>query len=488
MGSDKTIYIQCTSHTVAFVTMGLGENEKKAGNSCQILLGGFAGSGPNGSFFETPGWVDKEKPPGMTSQTEAVAPPGWWIKLVTGYFLFLSPNLVWLTIALIDYFFFPYDYEAAKSLTNLTWVMNRFFVNFGITFGFFGFWHVVLYILNWSERPFQPNRRYKASKVIHNMWYTFLGVVQYTIWEAIYVHCCATNKIPFMTDQEAAQSPYNFFIFFIAAFWVPMYREFHFYFAHRFIHISAMYKYIHSLHHRNTDIEPFSGLSMHPIEHLYYFSCLGPSFLVYTTPFAFMWNGVHLLISPAASHSGWEDHFQSDQYHYLHHRFFECNYGTSGTPFDKMFGTFRDKLKETGTSYRGGSEEEKTDAKTAAAHDAKASLTTPPDAGFVIYMGVNCSIWAILWLAVRQEYQLHTINPHYLALLVSAGPVVLAQVMANLTENTKRSMFYPFHKDGWKVISGHAFISSLVCIGPVYAMVHMLLSQPGQSIYFWLRG
>ena len=59
---------------------------------------------------------------------------------------------------------------------------------------------------------------------------------------------------------------------------------------------------------------------MHPLEHLYYFSCLGPSFLVYTTPFAFMWNGVHLLISPAASHSGWEDHFQSDQYHYLHHR------------------------------------------------------------------------------------------------------------------------------------------------------------------------
>ena len=31
---------------------------------------------------------------------------------------------------------------------------------------------------------------------------------------------------------------------------------------------------------------------------------------MFATPFAFMWNGVHLLISPAASHSGWEDHFQ----------------------------------------------------------------------------------------------------------------------------------------------------------------------------------
>merc|ERR1711973_712258 len=424
----------------------------------------------------------------MTSQAGAVAPPGWWVKLVTGKFLFFSPNLVWLTIASLNYFLFPYDYEAARSLTNYNWIVERFLVNFAITFGFFGFWHVVLYILNWSERPFQAGRTYRVGKVVHNMWYSSLGVLQYTVWEAIYVYCCATNRIPFMSDQEAASSPKNFLIFCLAAFWVPLYREFHFYFAHRFIHISALYKYIHSLHHRNTDIEPFSGLCMHPLEHLYYFSCLGPSFLVYTTPFAFMWNGVHLLISPAASHSGWEDHFQSDQYHYLHHRFFECNYGTSGTPFDKMFGTFRDKLKETGPStYRGGSEE-KVDTKTASAHDAKASLTTPPDAGFVIYMGVNCAIWAILWLAVRQEYQLHTINPHYLALLVSAGPVVLAQVMANLTENTKRSMFYPFHKDGWKVISGHVIISSLVCIGPVYAMVHMLLSQPGQSIYFWLRG
>ena len=59
---------------------------------------------------------------------------------------------------------------------------------------------------------------------------------------------------------------------------------------------------------------------MHPVEHLYLFSCLAPSFIFFTSPFAFRWNGVHLLLSSAASHSGWEDHFQSDQYHYLHHR------------------------------------------------------------------------------------------------------------------------------------------------------------------------
>ena len=106
-----------------------------------------------------------------------------------------------------------------------------------------------------------------------------------------------------------------------------------------FIPIKAVYKYVHSLHHRNTDIEPFAGLSMHPVEHLYYyrlvnfvdllnthsessfflyiycsyyclvvldlpcllfllFSCVGPSLVLFASPFAFLWNGIHLMISP----------------------------------------------------------------------------------------------------------------------------------------------------------------------------------------------
>ena len=62
---------------------------------------------------------------------------------------------------------------------------------------------------------------------------------------------------------------------------------------------------------------------MHPIEHLYYYACVLPSLVFYCSPFAFLWNGVHLLLSPGASHSGFEDHFQADAFHYMHHRYFE---------------------------------------------------------------------------------------------------------------------------------------------------------------------
>ena len=59
------------------------------------------------------------------------------------------------------------------------------------------------------------------------------------------------------------------------------------------------------------------------------------------------WNLVHLLISPAASHSGFEDNMQSDQFHYLHHKYFECNYGELTSPLDKWFGSFHDGTKKT---------------------------------------------------------------------------------------------------------------------------------------------
>ena len=76
--------------------------------------------------------------------------------------------------------------------------------------------------------------------------------------------------------------------------------------------------------HRNTDPEPFSGLCMHPIEHLYYYSnAWTPALYLTLSPFIFLYTFVHLTIAPGAGHSGWEDHFQSDQYHYLHHAKFE---------------------------------------------------------------------------------------------------------------------------------------------------------------------
>ena len=113
-------------------------------------------------------------------------------------------------------------------------MLYRLIVNTLVIFAYYGFMHSSLYFWGLGERPFHPNRIYRISKVLHNMWYTFLGVFQYTIWEAIFMYCWATKRLPFMTDSEAISNVWNFSMVLLSAFWVPLYREVHFYFAHRY--------------------------------------------------------------------------------------------------------------------------------------------------------------------------------------------------------------------------------------------------------------
>jgi len=328
---------------------------------------GFMGQN-RGSFFGTPEWVELEKKPGHTSIGK-VYPDGSTFKTSLNWFLgwanpwnffVMSPNFVWFLVAFTDYALCPYDLDKARVFT-ADWVLYRCAINTFIMLTYFGFWSLTLYSLGFGTRKFNPDHVTGAGRMFHNLWYCILGSVQLGLWEALFMHCYSTGKLEYISNEEAFATPGNIarVVFWTLA--VPLYRSIHFYFAHRFIHIRALYKYVHSLHHRNTDIEPFSGLCMHPIEHLYYYSCVGPSLYFKMSPFHAMWNLIHLLISPAASHSGWENCMQSDQFHYLHHRKFECNYGTAGEPLDRWFGTYRGSLNPKDKSYKGGASDKELD-------------------------------------------------------------------------------------------------------------------------------
>ena len=44
------------------------------------------------------------------------------------------------------------------------------------------------------------------------------------------------------------------------------YGDTHFYWFHRMLHLPWLYKNVHKYHHESYNPDPFSGLSMHPIE------------------------------------------------------------------------------------------------------------------------------------------------------------------------------------------------------------------------------
>jgi len=304
---------------------------------------GFAGSGPHGSFFELPSWVDVKKPPGATKQSPTSFFE-WLTGVVTLKHVFFSPNFIWLSVSIFVYNFFPYDLKNSTEFG--TWVWDRLIVNLLVVYSYFGFFHITLYNLNWSQRKFKENLWPNGFNLAHNVLFTSIGVCIYTLFECGVLHCYATGKISYMRDRDIFASTTNAITFFLWTAFIPVWRGFHFYSCHRFIHFRPLYRYIHSLHHRNIDIEPFAGLCMHPMEHVGYFACIAPSlYFASMSPFHLLFNGIHLLISPAASHSGWEDHVQADQFHYVHHALFECNYGSASFPLDHLFGTFRDQLK-----------------------------------------------------------------------------------------------------------------------------------------------
>jgi len=470
---------------------GSGVTKSKPG-----LLNGFAGT-TDGSFFKPPTWVDLQKPPGATSQEEKVRQMqgmGLLRKFYSGSFMFYSPNFVWLCIALFDYFVFPYDLEAAKTWS-LGWIAYRLMANSILTFGYVGFWHGTLYLLGWGQRPFNPDRKYRVSKVAHNVFYSYMGVLQWTLWEVVAMHCWATGRLPYISDAESFGTWWGFAAFVAAGFGVAIWRDFHFYFAHRFIHVKFLYKYVHSLHHRNTDIEPFAGLCMHPIEHLFYYACAGPVLYMKVTPFAFMWFGIHLLISPAASHSGFEDNMQSDQFHYLHHRFFECNYGTSGVPYDLWFGTFRESLDVKSKTYKGehvDGKEVKLDASSAAQADAKANLLGLPKWDELVYNTATYMLFPLMVaFAVQRSQSQYAVA---LALLISVGPMLVGIALIAATSrqpfrNPRLTFLYPFHKEKLLGAFGiNNLVSMIVTVMPVYHLVHYLVSEPGQGVYFTLYG
>jgi sterol desaturase/sphingolipid hydroxylase (fatty acid hydroxylase superfamily) len=93
-------------------------------------------------------------------------------------------------------------------------------------------------------------------------------------------------------------------------------------------------------------------MAMHPVETTLYLSVCCIHWIIPSHPFHFLFNHQHAALGPAHGHHGFEGplvngkFYTGSYFHYLHHRYFECNYGEATFPLDKWFGTFRDGMPE----------------------------------------------------------------------------------------------------------------------------------------------
>jgi sterol desaturase/sphingolipid hydroxylase (fatty acid hydroxylase superfamily) len=427
-----------------------------------------------------------------------------------------SPNAVWLVMSAVVYCVFPYDLDPRTSTARggpiaAPFLWERVAVWAPLIAGYYAFWHVT--VNAFCSRPMVANRRYRAGRVLHNAFYSAVGIAIFVVLENIMCFLWVSGAVPFISDDElryhmgvlagsghnevtAADSFRVLLWLFVAALAIPLWRDAHFYFAHRLLHFRPLFRYVHSLHHRNTDVEPFAGLCMHPIEHIYYYTSALLSFALPLSPFHFLYNGAHFMLAPAASHSGFEDHWQADPFHYFHHRYFEVNYAGLACSFlDNWFG-----------SFCGGPRPDDIPP-LKPRDDAKATLDvirSPPTGEHCIYLLLSAAcvgLWCMTvcrlaggeegpppTLAADRILLLRLLSPTAIAWIAGAGPVVVAAALCVIQDASVICLVRPFQRRGVLETGAHFFIGVAVCVLPVVFICRLslesLLRPPGGAAAF----
>lgn len=280
-----------------------------------------------------------------------------------GYFLPL--NIFYMALAIVTWF------TLTPSLVRMAtfqwdWIAIIYGRNLGLTFLIYGGLHLRFYIRKAQGTHYMLNRREPTARqrlflfgnqVRENVFWTAgSGVLIWTAYEVVTLWAFANGYIPMVNWED---HPVYFVLLFCA---IPMIRDAHFYFIHRLLHYPIFYGRFHALHHKNTDIGPWSGMSMHPVEHVIYFSGILLHWVIPSHPLHAIFHVQQTGLAPALGHVGFHKVLTKSgnvysigqrYFHYLHHRYFECNYGGDGTvPLDKWFGTWHDGTAESHEAMR----------------------------------------------------------------------------------------------------------------------------------------
>lgn len=274
------------------------------------------------------------------------------LKWIPGYLL--PWNSLFLALAAVIWFWLTPARETLQTLAP-GWIAFLFIRNSALILVVFGAVELRLYIRRRQGTRFKYNASFPADKPSDTFWFksqnadnilrTFTsGLPIWTAYEVLVLWAWANGFGPWSTFGE---NPLCFAAFALV---LPLIHEVHFYCIHRLIHVPVLYKWVHSVHHNSINPSPWSSLSMHPVEHLLYWSGTLIHLVVPSHPLLALF---HLQISGTGAvigHIGFDrietgkgSTVQTHAYaHYLHHKYFEVNYADGNLPIDRWMGTWHD--------------------------------------------------------------------------------------------------------------------------------------------------
>ncbi len=270
----------------------------------------------------------------------------------------LSERLIILVISILSWAYLHPALDRCREFS-LDWIAEVYLRNLALMFLVAGGLHLYFYV--WRRQG--DERRYDArplvtnnsnftfhSQVLDNMFWSLVsGVTIWSAYEVLMLWALANGYAPALSLPE--DLPWLVLLIFL----LPIWETFHFFLIHRLIHWSPLYRRVHSLHHRNTNIGPWSGMSMHPVEHLIYLSTVLIHFVVPANPLLIVFHLQYFALSAATTHTGYQGMTLGGRlilplgtfHHQLHHRYFRCNYGGLEIPWDQWTGSFHDGTAES---------------------------------------------------------------------------------------------------------------------------------------------
>jgi sterol desaturase/sphingolipid hydroxylase (fatty acid hydroxylase superfamily) len=280
-----------------------------------------------------------------------------WATFLVGY---IWPwNAFHMAVTLLYWNYLLPDFETMKTIA-WGWALWLYAVNGIGIFLMYGAIEFFYYVKRKQGTRFKYNSKFPAdnpsdvfwfkSQNIDNVLRTYLfGIPMWTLVQVLLLWCFANGWAPWLTW---ADNPYYLAILVFVA---PMIHEVHFFFIHRAIHWPPLYKWIHSIHHNSINPSPWSSLSMHPVETFIYHAVALWHLVIPSNPIVALFQLNSAGFGAVNGHIGFEkleiaedQSLDSHAYiHYLHHKYFEVNYGGDGLiPLDKWFGTWHDGSKE----------------------------------------------------------------------------------------------------------------------------------------------
>ena len=275
------------------------------------------------------------------------------LRWYASYWFAASTTTLAMVLAIVIFYLFLPPLEAMSEFA-IGWILRVWLGNLIPHIICAGLLHFWLYKWRGQEKHFKYDPRDPAkdngsftfrNQVFDNMfWSLASGVTLWSFAQCLIYWSMANGFSPAFLFPE---NPVWFFLMFP---FLIVWASFHFYWVHRALHWPPLYRLAHALHHRNINVGPWSGISMHPVEHILFYTNFLVHLVVPSHPIHILFHGYMQSIHPVFSHSGFDQLYVADKerakigdfFHQLHHRYFECNYGTVEMPWDKWFGSFHD--------------------------------------------------------------------------------------------------------------------------------------------------